>query len=183
MALTIGIVGLGYVGLTLTAALARAGHTVHGVDSQPAVLETLAGGRSHIFEPGVEEVFGSVAGTRILVGPVLPPTPLDAVVICVSTPIDPATRRPDLSNLATAARDIARRCPAGTPVIVRSTVPVGTTRRVVLPVLQKRWDRVTLAMAPERTIQGQALRELVELPQVVGGVDAASTAAAVRVFA
>ena len=84
---------------------------------------------------------------------------------------------------AAAARDVARCCPAGTPVIVRSTVPVGTTRKVVLPVLQRRWDRVTLAMAPERTIQGQALRELVELPQVVGGIDAESTAAVARVFA
>jgi UDP-N-acetyl-D-mannosaminuronic acid dehydrogenase len=182
MALTIGIVGLGYVGLTLTAALARAGHTVHGVDSQPAVLDTLARGRPHIFEPGVGEVFAELVGRRIFVGPALPTVPLDAVVISVSTPIDPVSRRPELGNLAAAARDIARCCPEGTPVIVRSTVPVGTTRRVVLPVLQERWDRVRLAMAPERTIQGQALRELVELPQVVGGIDAESTAVVARVF-
>ena len=67
--------------------------------------------------------------------------------------------------------------------MVRSTVPIGTSRSVVLPVLREAWgDQVRLAMAPERTIQGQALRELVELPQVIGALDAASLAAAVDVF-
>jgi UDP-N-acetyl-D-mannosaminuronic acid dehydrogenase len=67
--------------------------------------------------------------------------------------------------------------------VVRSTVPIGTSRRVVLPVLREAWgDAVRLAMAPERTIQGQALRELVDLPQVVGALDQESLAAAVDVF-
>ena len=69
---TIGVVGMGYVGLTLTAALARAGNTVFGVDAQPAVRESLARGRPHIFEPGVDEVFGELVGSTILVGDELP---------------------------------------------------------------------------------------------------------------
>jgi len=68
-------------------------------------------------------------------------------------------------------------------VIVRSTVPVGASRAVVLPELAARWSRPRLAFAPERTIQGQALRELEELPQVVGGLDANSTQAASELFA
>ena len=56
-------------------------------------------------------------------------------------------------------------------MVVRSTVPVGTSREVVLPPLLEAWGSAGLVMAPERTIQGQALRELVELPQVVGGLD------------
>ena len=66
---------------------------------------------------------------------------------------------------------------------MRSTVPVGTSRTVVLPALLEAWGRARLVMAPERTIQGQALRELVELPQVVGGLDEESLAAGVDVFA
>ena len=180
---TIGVVGMGYVGLTLTAALARAGHTVIGVDSQPGVLAELRRGRPHIYEPGVEDVFAELAGVRIHVDSQLPRTGLDAAVICVSTPVDETTHEPDLSNLAAAARDIAAWCDPSTLVVVRSTVPIGATRAVVLPPLLEAWGSALLVMAPERTIQGQALRELVELPQVVGGLDVPSLSAGVEVFA
>jgi UDP-N-acetyl-D-mannosaminuronic acid dehydrogenase len=179
---TIGVVGMGYVGLTLTAALARAGNTVFGVDVQPAVRESLARGRPLIFEPGVEDVLREMVGSTILIGDELPAEGLDAAVICVSTPIDEATHQPNLANLAAAARDIARWCSPDTLVVVRSTVPVGTSRTVVLPPLLEAWGRARLVMAPERTIQGQALQELVELPQVVGGLDEESLAAGVDVF-
>jgi UDP-N-acetyl-D-mannosaminuronic acid dehydrogenase len=182
MSKTIGVVGMGYVGLTLTAALARAGNVVYGVDVQPAVRESLARGRPLIFEPGVEEVFQEMVGSTISIGAELPAEGLDAAVICVSTPIDEATHQPNLANLAAAARDIARWCGPETVVVVRSTVPIGASRAVVLPPLLEAWGRVRLVMAPERTIQGQALRELVELPQVVGGLDEESLTAGVDVF-
>jgi UDP-N-acetyl-D-mannosaminuronic acid dehydrogenase len=181
--MTIGVVGLGYVGLTLTAALADRGFVVHGADVSPAVIDTLSRGRSHIFEPGVEEIFAQRAGTGIHVAPELPRDTVDVAVISVSTPVDETTRRPNLANLAAAARGVAATCRPGTLVVVRSTVPVGTSRQVVLPELRAAWgDDVRLVMAPERTIQGQALRELVELPQIVGGLDDASRRAGVDFF-
>ena len=183
MPLTIGVVGLGYVGLTLTAALADKGYLVHGADVSTAVIDTLSQGRSHIFEPGVEEIFAARIGHGIRVAAQLPRDTVDVAVISVSTPVDEATRRPNLANLAAAARAVAATCRPGTLVVVRSTVPVGTSRRVVLPELRAAWgDNVRLVMAPERTIQGQALRELVELPQVVGGLDEASRRAGVEFF-
>ncbi|MER7281882.1 nucleotide sugar dehydrogenase [Dactylosporangium sp. NPDC000244] len=182
MARTIGVIGMGYVGLTLTAALARKGFTVHGVDVQPAVVEALNRGRPHIFEPGVAEVFAEHAGSTILVDTALPAGTVDAAVICVSTPVDEHSRRPDLTSLAAAARHVAASCGPRTLVVVRSTVPVGASRQVVLPPLRAAWGDVRLVMAPERTIQGQALRELVELPQVVGGLDEASLAAGLDLF-
>src|SRR5205814_9797259 len=109
--------------------------------------------------------------------------PADAAIICVSTPVDPATRRPNLANLGAAARQVAEECGPETLVVVRSTVPVGASRAVVLPELLARWGRARLAFAPERTIQGQALRELVELPQVVGGLDSDGREAAAALFA
>lgn len=180
----IGVIGMGYVGLTLTAALARKGFTVYGVDTQPAVLERLARGEPHIFEPGIDEVFAAYAGSRILVGAELPDEPVDVAVLSVSTPVDEATHEPYLKNLAAAAEHVAQRCGPQTLVVVRSTVPVGTSRAVVLPPLEDAWGagNVKLVMAPERTIQGQALRELVELPQVVGGLDAASLDAGLAFF-
>ena len=181
MALKVGIVGMGYVGLTLTAALAKAGHTVYGVDAKQSVIDCLSRGEPHIFEPGLEEVFKELVGSTIFVGDRLP-TGLDAAILCVSTPVDLSTGKPNLSYLTSAAHDIASWCGPETLVVVRSTVPIGTTRNIVLPALRQNWDSPKLVMAPERTIQGQALDELVNLPQVVGGLDDASLAAGIEVF-
>jgi UDP-N-acetyl-D-mannosaminuronic acid dehydrogenase len=180
---TVGIVGMGYVGLTMAVALARKGFTVHGVDASPVVLAALAEGRAHLFEPGVEEGLAAFLGNQLRVGRELPAGGVDAVMICVSTPTNPATHAPELENLRSAARHVAERGRPDTLVIVRSTVPVGATRSVVLPELTARWGAgIRLAFAPERTIQGQALRELEELPQVVGGLDDASRDAAAALF-
>jgi UDP-N-acetyl-D-mannosaminuronic acid dehydrogenase len=171
---TIGVIGMGYVGLTLTAALANKGYVVYGVDVQPTVIDALRHGRPHIFEPGVAQAFAEHVGKTVFIDDALPRDLIDVAVICVSTPVDQHTLKPNLTNLATAARQIAEWCGPETLVVVRSTVPVGTSRRVVLPALLQAWGSAKLVMAPERTIQGQALRELVELPQVIGGVDEAS---------
>ena len=170
----VGIVGLGYVGITLAVALARKGCTVFGCDRVPEVVATLAAGRPHVYEPGVEDGLRELLNDRLHVGGALPDMPLDAVVLCVSTPLDAATRRPDLEGLRAAARAVARSAGPDTLVVVRSTVPVGAGRTVVLPELLSAWGRARLAACPERTMQGRALRELTELPQVVGGLDNAS---------
>jgi len=179
----VGVVGLGYVGLTLAVTLAKKGFTVFGADRVPRVVEALAAGRPHLFEPGVEEAWRAFLGERLHVGTALPRAPLDAVVLCVSTPVESATHAPDLEGLRAAARAVAAGCAPDTLVIVRSTVPVGASRGVVLPELLARWGRARLAFCPERTIQGQALRELEQLPQVVGGLDDASAEAAAALFA
>src|SRR5882724_9485995 len=179
---TIGVVGLGYVGLTLAVTLARKGFTVHGVDTSPAVLDALGQGRPHLYEPGLDEGLGTFLGDRLHVTSSLPARGIEAAIICVSTPVNPETRGPELGNLRAAARHVAERCAPDTLVIVRSTVPVGGTRAVVLPELLSAWGRASLAFAPERTIQGQALRELEELPQVVGGLDPESGRAAAKLF-
>ena len=179
----VGVVGLGYVGLTLAVTLAKKGFTVFGADRVPRVVEALAAGRPHLFEPGVEEAWRAFLGERLHVATALPRDPLDAVVLCVSTPVESATHAPDLEGLRAAARAVAAGCAPDTLVIVRSTVPVGARRGVVLPELLARWGRARLAFCPERTIQGQALRELEQLPQVVGGLDDASAEAAAALFA
>ncbi len=179
---SVGVVGMGYVGLTLAVVLARKGFVVHGVDTSPRVVSALSAGRPHLFEPGVEEGLREFLGERLHVGLTLPTGGVDAVVVCVSTPVDAETQQPLLANLRSAAQHVAERCGPETLVIVRSTVPVGASRSVVLPELVARWGRARLAFAPERTIQGQALRELEELPQVVGGLDAVSRDAAAALF-
>jgi UDP-N-acetyl-D-mannosaminuronic acid dehydrogenase len=178
----LGVVGLGYVGLTLAVALARKGFVIHGAEQSPTVRATLATGRPHLFEPGLDDGLTRWLGTRIHVAEALPDEGVDAAIICVSTPVDPASGQPQLDNLRAAARQVAAGARPDTLVVVRSTVPVGASRAIVLPELAARQPAPRLAMAPERTIQGQALRELEELPQVVGGLDAASGDAAAALF-
>ncbi len=178
----VAIAGLGYVGLTLSVALARRGVDVLGYDREPRVVEALAAGRPHLYEPGIEEGLRELLGDRVRIVGALPRDSVDAAVLCVSTPVDPATRQPVLEPLRAAARAVAEAFGPDTLVVVRSTVPVGASRRVVLPELLARWGRARLAFCPERTIQGQALRELAELPQVVGGLDAESRDAAATLF-
>ncbi len=179
----VAVVGLGYVGLTLAVALARAGVPVVGVESNAEVREALAARRSILFEPGVTEALRDLPAERFTVAAQLPETPLRAVVICVGTPVDPDTRRPRLRDLHAAVAEVADRIADDTLVVVRSTVPVGTSRRVVYGRLRERIAEPLLAFCPERTIQGRALAELASLPQVIGGVDERSARRARELFA
>lgn len=174
----VAVVGMGYVGLTLASLLAIRGYRVHGLEVNPRVVDALNKRRLHLVEPGVEAAVRDHIGVNWTVGPAYPFAP-SVSVICVSTPIGP-DHAPNLTNLCHAAAALAAVVPDDALVIVRSTVPVGTTRLVVLPFFVGR--RIRLAFCPERTIQGQALRELQELPQVVGGIDQESTDAAAAFF-
>ncbi|MBM4125293.1 MAG: nucleotide sugar dehydrogenase, partial [Nitrospira sp.] len=110
-----------------------------------------------------------------------PSSPSPVAIICVSTPVS-AGGTPNVSHVRQAARALSGTMPDRCLVITRSTVPIGTTRNVVLPELAKSGTRFSLAYCPERTIQGQALRELIELPQVVGALDRESAEAAESFF-
>ncbi|MFE5241273.1 MULTISPECIES: nucleotide sugar dehydrogenase [unclassified Streptomyces] len=177
------VVGLGYVGITLTSALLARGKRVLGYEANKAVAEDLAAGLVQLSEPGVEEMVREHAGgnlrvTAELTGEQLPPT----VIICVGTPIAAGEQRPDLTQLEAAVAGIAPGLRDDTLVIVRSTVPVGTSRGLVLPTLRRHVDEPLLAFCPERTIQGQALAEILSLPQIVGGLDEESVRRASELF-
>lgn len=171
------IVGIGYVGLTLAATLADRGLRVWGYDRNEQLIQSLRAGQAPLYEPGLMDVLRARLGGNLHVDTALPETCAGIVIICVSTPVSEG-RAPDLANLRAAIAAVAERLEEHTLVIVRSTVPIGTCRNVVLPILQARPRRVRLACCPERTIQGQALRELRTLPQVVGALDADSEQAA-----
>jgi UDP-N-acetyl-D-mannosaminuronic acid dehydrogenase len=179
----VAVVGLGYVGLTLAVSLARAGASVVGVEADPRVREALAARRPQLYEPGIAELLRELPAERLTVTDVLPETPLHAVVICVGTAVDPRTRRPDLRHLRAAVTGVAERIAPDTLVVVRSTVPVGTSRQLVYEKLAERIARPLLAFCPERTIQGRALTELAALPQVIGGIDERSVRRAQELFA
>jgi UDP-N-acetyl-D-mannosaminuronic acid dehydrogenase len=167
----VGVIGLGYVGLPLALSLARSGRRVIGVDVDPEVRAALAAGRSRFVEPGVAELLGCIPAERFTVTDRLPDPAPSAVVVCVGTAADRAIGEPDLRHLVAATAHVAEHLSPETLVVVRSTVPVGTCRRTLLPLLRAHVDAPLLAMCPERIIQGQALTEIESLPQIIGALD------------
>src|SRR5439155_8802315 len=142
-----------------------------GVDTDAAARAAAAQGRPAFHEPGLREQLQALPPGSLTFAGTLPAVPPRAVVICVGTPVDAGTHEPDLRQLAAAATHVATHAGPDTLVVVRSTVPVGTSRAVVLPKLGR---GKLLAYCPERTIQGRAMTEIRSLPQVVGGLDARS---------
>jgi UDP-N-acetyl-D-mannosaminuronic acid dehydrogenase len=176
------IVGLGYVGLTLAVGLAAAGAAVVGFDVDAARGADLRRGDLPFYEPGLSETLAELPEERLRFTGTLPEPLPTAVVICVGTPVVEATHQPDLTALQKVVDALRGRLADDHLVVLRSTVPVGTARRVIVGPLQEQAPRLRFAVCPERTIQGQALRELRELPQVIGGLDPASADAASALF-
>jgi len=178
----VAVVGLGYVGVTVAAAFADAGVQVLGIEKRREVVDLLRRGRCHIFEPGIEAVLRRTIGKRLHVVADWPDELPRTVVICVSTPANLRTRTPDLRNITDTADEIAQRLPPDGVVIVRSTVPVGTSRKLILDRVRRAKPEAGLAFCPERTVQGAALMELRMLPQVIGAIDERSARQATRLF-
>lgn len=178
----VAIVGLGYVGITLAVVLAKKGLRVLGIDISRDVVDSLSRGEPHLFEPGVEELLRKHSKKSLFFQDSYPEELPGAVIICVSTPVDLDTQKPCLENLARAVADISKHLRDDSLVVVRSTVPVGSSRKIVMPLLLNSKKSFKLAFCPERTIQGKALQELQELPQIIGGLNEESSQAAEEFF-
>jgi UDP-N-acetyl-D-mannosaminuronic acid dehydrogenase len=165
------VVGLGYVGLPFAVSLAAAGRIVVGVDTALTVRQAVNHGEAPFFEPGLTAALRALPPGRLTASDRLPDGPPREVVLCVGTPMDEATGRPNLAHLRAAVESILPCIGDETLVVVRSTVPVETCREVVLPRLASRVAAPLLAFCPERIIQGMALAELATLPQVIGAVN------------
>ena len=170
---TVGIVGLGYVGLPLAAAFVEAGFRVVGVDLDRARVEGLRRGRSPT--PDVPEQ----TLTRLLREGRLTPSEdygvlkeADAISICVPTPLR-KTREPDLSFIVAAADALAREVRSGQLIVLESTTYPGTTREILKPRIESRGLRVGedlfLAFSPERIDPGNPRFSIRNTPKVVAG--------------
>lgn len=176
------VVGLGYAGVTLATALARKGFEVWGYDLDAAKIDSLRRCQPSFHEAGVEDVLREYQGSTLHLSAQYVPQAYDVVIFAVATPVDPATHRPVMEHLASACHVVASQLQGQPLIVVRSTVPVGTTAQHVAPIFRAVAPDLPVAFAPERTIQGQALREIVELPQIVGAVDEPSLRRAVAFF-
>jgi len=171
----VAVFGLGYVGLTLATALASRGHTVTGVDINPGLVSRLADGKIDMVEPGLEGlVLTNLRRDQLSFVTDLAGHRHRVYIVAVGTPVD-SDGTPDLTALKNTCKTISGYLTRGDIVMLRSTVPVGTTRDVVVPLLEnlsglRAGIDFHIAFTPERTSEGQAMRELRQLPQIVGGL-------------
>ena len=174
------IVGLGYVGLNLTATLLDAGRTVVGLDTNAELINRLEMGEP-MHEPGLTGAL--VAGQKRLKLLTYSPADLpNIVVVCVGTPFDRVRAEPDLADLHDAIDDLAPRLTSEHLLILRSTLPVGASEKIVARIYDAALVEPMIAYCPDRTIQGIAMQELRRLPQIVGGSSSAAVEAATRFF-
>jgi UDP-N-acetyl-D-mannosaminuronic acid dehydrogenase len=179
----IGIVGLGYVGLTLATVLAETGNSVIGVEKRLNVVERANQGIPHFSEAGLDDSLARAIQSGKLVASQHFPDDVvcDAYIITVGTPLSSrGLVRIDMIEAATA--EVAANMGDGALVVLRSTVKVGTTRHTVSPILAASGKRFDIAMCPERTLEGEALQELRELPQIIGADEPSVADRAAAVF-
>lgn len=179
------VVGLGFAGLTLGITFAEVGCLVDGVDHRQEVIVSLAQGRAHFFERGLDEALRRELGRRFFCHERVPDSGAATYIIAVGTPLN--GREPHMEDLLAATREVGSRLKPGSLVVLRSTVPVRTTRMVVLPLLEqasglRAGTDFHLAFAPERTVEGRALHELRALPQIIGGLTPACVSRCADLF-
>ena len=166
----IGILGLGYVGLPLAVEFARAGFEVTGIDIDRERVRGIKMGRHNIEDVGREEVVqlireGSLKPTwdfEALKG-------RDVVIICVPTPLR-KTKDPDISYIIFATKKIAQYLEDNELIVLESTTYPGTTREIILPILEETGKRFYLAFSPERIDPGNRAYTLKNTPKIVSGI-------------
>ncbi len=175
----VAVIGLGYVGLPLAVAFAKAGLPVIGIDVDENKVAALNAGKSYIGDISDEDLRPHVASGRLRATTDYDALrEADAIFICVPTPYD-AQRAPDLSYIRAAAESIRPRLRPGQLVVLQSTTYPGTTEEVVQPILEASGLRAGrdfyLAFSPERIDPGNKQWSAYNTPKVVGGVDPEST--------
>ncbi len=183
------VLGMGYVGFTLALVLAEQGFYVSGYDVQTDLIDRLNRGHTHVHERGLDALFRRQLHKNFFPSAEMP-SDGEVYIIAVGTPLKAENSnalQPDLSSLQRAADLVGQRLRPGDLVVLRSTVPVGSTREVVLPILEERSGLEAgvdffLSFAPERTAEGKALEELRHLPQLIGGLNEESVEATAAMF-
>lgn len=185
MAADLVVIGLGYVGLPLAQEASRAGLQVMGLDIEPAVVDGLNVGRSHIDDLTDEDIAAMRAGGFRATTDASELASTAAVVICVPTPLSDEGG-PDLTAVRTACDTIAEHLRPGTLVILESTTYPGTTDEVARPILERSGlvagHDFHLAFSPERIDPGNATFGMRNTPKVVGGHTPACTAQAAQFY-
>lgn len=183
---TVGIVGLGYVGLPLAVEFAAVGFNVVGVDVTQAKVEQINRGESYIPDIPTERLQPLVETGKLRASTSYEALrTADVISICVPTPLR-QTKDPDMSYVMQAVEGVATICHEGLLLVLESTTYPGTTDEIIVPLLQKNGfvigENVFVAFSPERIDPGNKKYGVHNTPKVVGGVTANCTEVAAAYY-
>jgi UDP-N-acetyl-D-glucosamine dehydrogenase len=170
--MTIGIVGLGYVGLPLAVAFAEAGHEVIGIDVDSQRVAAVNQGSSHVEDVPSKRLRG-IEDRLVATTSYAELERAEAILVCVPTPLS-ANREPELGALIDAAAALAKVLTREQLIVLESTTYPGTTRERLLPILEESGLAAGrdfhLAFSPERVDPGRTDHTMRSTPKVVGGL-------------
>ena len=186
--LRVGIIGLGYVGLPLTLLFSEQKFRVTGFDVDQKKVDTLTKGGSYIYRILPEEIAAARSAGFAATTNYAQLSDLDAVIICVPTPLN-EHHEPDLSYIENTAHAIAPNLRAGQLVILESTTYPGTTEEILVPILEKEnkfglkaaragsteKNTFHVAFSPEREDPGNTQVARRDIPKVIGGLEPLAT--------
>src|SRR5690625_232297 len=173
---TVGVIGLGYIGLPTAAVLAQAGKTVIGVDVNQSSVDAINAGEVPFVEDGLESVLAGVVAQGKLSAQLETPA-ADAYIVSVPTPFL-GDHDADLSYIEAAARGIAPKLTGGELMVLESTAPPGATARMATVILEARPEfteepnlpnSLYFSHAPERVLPGRIMIEMVVNDRIIGG--------------
>jgi UDP-N-acetyl-D-glucosamine dehydrogenase len=169
---TLGVVGLGYVGLPLAVTAAAKGLGVIGFDVSAARADALMAGSSHVEDVSDAELASALATGALFTADAANLARADAVIICVPSPLG-RNRQPDLSYIEAAAATVEAIARPGQLISLESTTYPGTTEDIILPAVERaglELDRdVWVVFSPERVSPGDVMKTG-EIPKIVGGI-------------
>ena len=181
------VIGTGYVGMPAALMWAKAGLTVVGVDINENVVRAINEGTMMLNEKELQELLHDPAVRANLVARTTPCRG-DVFVIAVPTPVDALKKVCDMGPVESALESILPHLRKGNLIILESTVPPMTCRRVVQRLVEKRTKfkvprDILVAHCPERILPGDIFKEIVHNDRLIGGMDARSTKAAAAIYA
>jgi len=177
------MIGLGYIGLPTAALIAQNKTSVHGVDINPEVVNTINEGKIHIVEPDLGFAVSEAVKEGYLKADIKPVV-ANTYLIVVPTPFK-AKNEPDISFVEAATLAVLPLLKEDDLFIIESTSPIGTTEKMMHLIYSERPElegKINIAYCPERVLPGNVMYELVHNDRVIGGVDEKSTTRAVDFY-
>ncbi len=182
MSKNICVIGLGYVGLTLSIVLAKKNFQVYGVENNTKVLNKLKKAQTNIHEPNLNKDLKNVLKkNKLLLYSSIPKSnKITTFIITVGTPVK-NDKKINLKNLINVAKEVSIKMNNKSLIILRSTVKIGTTN-FINEIISKKNKKFDIAFCPERTMEGSAIKELETLPQIIGGLSKKASLRSKEIF-
>ncbi len=179
----VSVIGLGKMGLPIAAYIAINGADVSGIDIDPAIVASIDAGECPIHgEAGLEKAVADAVENGTLRASTTYESVTDADVVVVLVPLLAIDGVPDFRVLDSAVESLADNLDGETLVVFETTLPVGTTKDRFAKRLRESAPATLVAFSPERVFSGRVFQDLETYPKIVGGVDDASTTAAVQFY-